>query len=123
MTTLRELLQTPFILSISSQCDDDGVWARKAEFEELADCWTIDPDPWDAVERLYRQLPRYLIDRVRRGDPPPVVRRNLLSINVESQLVELQLGDWAQYLDSDISALASAEGSTEPSSAEGLPRS
>lgn len=106
MTTLRELLSTPYVMTVRPVRDPaTGESTRRAELPEFPECYVDDLSPWDALDRLEEQLPSMIIKALLAGAPVPVPRPPLRHLDAERLLAESGLGSWCRYLDHDATAL------------------
>lgn len=103
---LRELLSVPYILEALSVKSDDGSWIRCFEYPELPDCTVYGLAPVEALDELERLKYKIILDRVQRGQPVPVPRPPLYSMNPGASLRDIGLSDWLIDLDIDVSELA-----------------
>lgn len=110
MTTLRELLSTPFVTSVTAVQGPDGGWIRRAVAPELPGHTFDHESPWAAIDGLVDGTPAFIIDRLRRKVPVPVARPPLPWKDVESVLREVGLEAWIPYLDHDVDDLPESPG-------------
>jgi hypothetical protein len=106
MVTLRELLSTPYVMTVRPVRDPEtGESTRRAEFSEMPTCFIDDLSPWDAMDRLEEQLPAMLIKALLAGATIPRPRPPLQHVDVEQLLADRGLSAWTRHLDTDIATL------------------
>jgi hypothetical protein len=109
VTTLRELLSTPYVMTVRPVRDPATGWSTgRAEFAEIPGWYVDDISPWDALDRLEEQLPTLMIDAVRAVHRP---RPPLRYVDAERLLAGCGLG-----------AVPRHRGRALPAEAASLPR-
>lgn len=117
MTTLRELLCTPYVITVRAvPHGQDGESTRRAELSEVPACYVEELSPWDALDHLEDRLPQFLIAAAMTGEPIPTPRAPLRHLDAERLLADKGLAPWTRYLDTDVRDLPNAAGDlTTPS--------
>jgi predicted RNase H-like HicB family nuclease len=77
--TPEEYLAIPYILIMESVEKPDGNWVRRAEYPELPGCVAEALSPLEALDKLDEARVRYILERLRRGEPVPAPRPPLRS--------------------------------------------
>jgi predicted RNase H-like HicB family nuclease len=77
--TPEEYLAIPYTLVMESVEKPDGTWIRRAEYPELPGCVAEAVSPLDALDKLEEARVRYILGRLRRGEPVPAPRPPLRS--------------------------------------------
>jgi predicted RNase H-like HicB family nuclease len=90
---LEDYLAVPYRLVAYSARGPDGSWKRYAEYPEIG-LLSEAETPTEAMEQLEEQRVRYIIDRVRSGEPIPVPRPPLRSLACVLDLERLDFARW-----------------------------
>lgn len=98
---LRQMLETPLILRSESNDLEDGGWVRALSYPEI-DCKVEGLNVDLLFEELEIRRFETIIESVRRGTPPSVVREGVTDPCLESVLRRVGLEEWIPMLDLDI---------------------
>ncbi len=90
---LEDYLAVPYRLVAYSAPGPDGAWRRYAEYPEIG-LLSEAETPGEAMERLEEQRVKYIVERVRSGEPIPVPRPPLRSLASVLDLERLEFAKW-----------------------------
>lgn len=109
MTTVRDVLTTPFLLISESVETEDGEWMRKLSYPELS-CSVVADNVLEALDQLEIDRVRALVAALERESslPVAVAREPVADVELPELLEKAELHPWIARLDEPLSPVPPA---------------